>query len=238
MVQINEAMKKLKPITRSRTSLVDVVVERIHDAIVKGGLAAGDRLPSEFELSSSLQVSRTVLREAIRRLEAVGLLEVRRGSGMYVGDRAGLSNCMQLVRTAMRIAPREMLLFAEFRAALEIYCARRAAELATPEDLLELTALCEQMDSPDLDEGEAMRIDFEFHRKLTATAGNELMDSVMDVVREFVVEGMERTTPHPRDTRLSRRRHRDILAAIESGDAEAAEKAMRIHMDGVLQRLL
>lgn len=202
MAQINDAMKRLKPIARLRTSLVDVVVDRIHDAIVQGGLAAWDRLPSEFELSSSLQVSRNVLREVIRRLEAVGLLEVRRGSGMYVGDRRGLSNCMQLVR-----------------AALEIYCVRRAVELATPEDLVELTTLCEQMDSPDLDKGEAMHIDFEFHRNLIATAGNE-MENVMDVVREFVVEGMERTTPQPRDTRLSRRRQHEILPAIRSGDSE------------------
>lgn len=226
---------KLEPVPQG--SLVDSVVERIRIAIETDGMNAGDRLPSEFEMANSLQVSRTVLREAVSRLEAIGLLTVRRGSGMYVGDRSTLSRCVQLVRSAAQISPRDLIQFVEFRAALECYSARRAAELAKPQDIAELERLCKCIDEPGVEHEENYRRDFEFHRKLMAIAGNELMDNVMDVVRELMLEGMVRSAVRPRDRKLSQRLHLKILSAIKRGDADAAEAAMRLHMDKLLQRL-
>ena len=73
-------------------------------------------------------VSRTVLREAISRLEAIGLLTVRRGRGMFIGDRHSLANCVRLVRSAMAITPGDLVQFTEFRRAVECYAAQRAAQ--------------------------------------------------------------------------------------------------------------
>ncbi len=226
---------QLAPVTR--VSLVDTVIGRIRQVIDEGGLSSGDRLPSETELAESLQVSRTVLREAIGRLETMGLLTVRRGRGMFVGDRSSLSNCANLVRSAVSIAPRELLTITEFRQVLECYAARQAATLATPDDLEELSAILAAMDQPGLEYMEAIRHDFEFHRKLVEIAGNELMVNVLQVVRDLVIAAMIHTTPRPRTPEETSRFHLDILEAVRAGDADAAERAMRRHMDTLTDRL-
>src|SRR5208282_2819431 len=204
-------MVKMEPIAQS--SLVDRVVERLRHVIADGKLNAGDRLPSETDLAEQLQVSRSVLREAVSRLEAMGLLQVRRGRGMFVGDRGSLSSCVNLVRSAMALAPRELMQFAELRAAVECESARRAAEVASPEDLAELQTLCEQIDGDDHDDLDAIRLDFRFHRKLVEITCNELMLNVYDVIQEFVMAGMLTTTPRPRNRERSRRLHGGILEA-------------------------
>src|SRR5262249_47929470 len=149
-----------------RHSLADVVVERVRGLIDREQLQAGDRLPGEMELVRQLQVSRPVLREALGRLETVGLIRVQRGRGIFVADRDSLSGCAQLMRRAMIIAPRDLLKYAEVRWGIECYAARRAAELATPEDLAELEKLLDAMDEPERDYLESIRLDFQFHRKL------------------------------------------------------------------------
>ncbi len=226
---------KVEPIVRQ--SLVDLVVERIHDLIDREQLQAGDRLPGEMELIRQLGVSRPVLREAIGRLESLGLVLVQRGRGMFVADRSGLAGCARLVRSALTISPKDLLKFAELRWVVECFAARRAAESATEEDLRELERLQEQMDSSDRDYEEAIRIDFQFHRKLIDMTGNELIQNLMEVIHEFVMAGMVHTTPKPRNRDMSRRFHLAILDAVRAADPQAAEEAMRAHMDGVLRRL-
>jgi GntR family transcriptional regulator, transcriptional repressor for pyruvate dehydrogenase complex len=101
---------QLKPVLRR--SSVDQVVERIRDVITEQMLAAGERLPGELELVEQLQVSRPVLREALARLQGLGLIEIQRGNGTFVASRDRLANCVQLLRTAVTLAPRELLSYA------------------------------------------------------------------------------------------------------------------------------
>jgi GntR family transcriptional repressor for pyruvate dehydrogenase complex len=228
-------MLKIRPI--GRESLVDTVVGRVREVIEQGRLRPGDRLPTETELSKQLGVSRTVVREAVNQLESVGLLSVQRGRGMFVGNGSGLASCIQLLRTALAFSPRELLQFTEFRKAIECYAARRAAELATPEDLAELQALCNDMDREGREPLEAMQIDFQFHRRVMAITGNQLMCSVLEVLQELVLAAMMQTTPQPRDRAASHRRHQAIVRAIRTGDPDAAEKAMHAHMEHTTQVL-
>jgi GntR family transcriptional repressor for pyruvate dehydrogenase complex len=221
----------MQPIAPS--SLVDRVAERIRNVIDQGQFQAGDRLPAEAVLSEQLQVSRSVLREAVSRLESLGVLTVRRGRGMFVGDRGSLSSCAKLVRSAMTISAKDYRQFADLRRGLEIQAARLAAQRAKPEDVAELEALCEQMDRPGAEYLESVQVDFAFHRKLVAITGNELMRNIMEVIQEFIQAGMVQTTPMPRNRKRSRGFHGAILDAIKAGDADAAEKAMKVHMDSV-----
>jgi GntR family transcriptional repressor for pyruvate dehydrogenase complex len=223
--------------TLRRSSLVAEVVTLLRDVIESRGLAPGDRLPTEAELVASLEVSRPVLREAVSQLETLGLIRVRRGLGMFVGDRDSLAGCLKLVRSAMAITPRDLTQFADLRSALEHHGARRAAELATGDEVAELQALCDAMDRRDLPYDEAIRIDFAFHRRLVEITGNELMVNVMSVLQEFIVEAMLQTTPQPRDRSVSRRLHRAIVEAVRRGDPDAAERAMREHMEVTRARL-
>lgn len=228
-------MLKMKPVPRA--SLVETVVERLQTVIEQGQLKSGERLPSELELVEQLGVSRPVLREAIGRLEALGLLKVVRGRGMFVGSQASLVSCSRLVRSAMSIAPRDLRQLAQFRAAIEIQAARLAAEVATSEHVAELEALCDAMDRKDISYEDAVATDFEFHRKIAACTGNELLENSLSVVQEFVLAGMVRTTPNPRNHANSQRLHRRIFEAIRDQDQDAAEAAMKAHMDAVMKAL-
>lgn len=226
---------QLKPIPRR--SSVDQVVERIRDVITEQKLAAGERLPGELELVEQLQVSRPVLREALARLQGLGLIEIQRGNGTFVASRDRLANCVQLLRTAVTLAPRELLSYAELRAAMEVQAVRQAAERATDEDVAELKRMLKELNSVDRPYEELLEIDFRFHRRILQAAGNELMQNLMEVIYEFVVTQMARTTPSPQENKLGRRLHREIVAAIADHDPDGAERAMREHMEAVLSRL-
>ena len=226
---------QLKPIPRR--SSVDQVVERIRDVITEQKIAAGERLPGELELVEQLQVSRPVLREALARLQGLGLIEIQRGNGTFVASRDRLANCVQLLRTAVTLAPRELLSYAELRAAVEVQAVRQAAEQATDEDVAELKRMLKELNSVDRPYEELLEIDFRFHRRILQAAGNELMQNLMEVIYEFVVTQMAQTTPSPRENKLGRRLHREIVTAIADHDPDAAERAMREHMEVVLSRL-
>lgn len=217
--------------------MVDTVVERIRALIVDGHMGPGDRLPTEAELSRQLEVSRTVLREAISRLETMGLVNVRGPRGMFVGEPANLPSCVKLMRSAMAVSPRELVQFTEFRRAIECDAVRTAASRATAADLAELERLCEEIRRDDLEYQEAFRLDLLFHRKILELTANELMLNVMDVVREFVVASIAEGAPYQRDPETTYQGHRAIVAAIRAGDPDAAERAMRTHLDKVIESL-
>jgi len=220
---------RIEPVVR--LSLVDTVVEKLRKFIESKHLEAGDRLPTEPELATQLGVSRTVLREALGRLETIGLITVQRGRGMFVGDRKSLLNCAKLVRTAMAVTPTDWLSLIEFRAAIECDAARRASLRATDLELDELEALCRRMDEPGLSHIDSVQRDFEFHHQIVKLGGNELMANTMEVLHEFIIAGMVQTTSEPRNNEGSQRLHLPIVTAIRSRDQDIAEKAMRHHMD-------
>jgi GntR family transcriptional repressor for pyruvate dehydrogenase complex len=222
---------------RKRESLVDHVVGKLRQLIQNHSFAPGTRLPSELELVAELKVSRTVLREAVRQLGAVGLIEVRHGQGMFVGDGTVVSGGVELVRSSLALAPRDLTQFLDLRAALECYAVRRAAERAGPEATAELEAFCRQMDQPGLPYGQTIELDFAFHRKLFEVAGNPLMLGVLGVLQELIVAGMLQTTPNPRDRSVSQDLHYAIVDAVRNHDVAGAEAAMREHMRITGERL-
>jgi len=226
----------IQPIAKN--SLVDAVVARLRALIEQGDLRAGDRLPTESELVARLGVSRGALREAVRRLETLGLLTVAQGRGMFVAGGGDLSGCVSLFRSAMAISPKDSLQFAELRRILEVHTARRAAELATPAGIAELEELIERKTAG----GATMtgvHWDWLFHRKLAEIAGNELIKNVIHVLQEFVMAGIWHTaqTLTAGAERRSYKLHRAIVDAIAAGDADRAEKAMHRHMDALVEAL-
>lgn len=221
----------------ARQTTADLVVERIAQVIRERKLSAGERLPGEHELVEQLRVSRPVLREALARLQSMGLIDIQRGRGTFVGSATSLANCVRLLRSAVTISPQELRSYAELRSAIEVQAARQAAERATDDDIAELAAYVRRLDDDELPHPEALELDFQFHRKLLETAGNPLMQNLMEVIYEFVLTQMARTTPSQRDNQLGRRLHKAIMTAVRNHDPEAAAKAMQQHMQAVLKRL-
>lgn len=220
-----------------RRSTVDLVVERITQVIKDHKLTSGERLPGEHDLVEQFKVSRPVLREALSRLHSLGLIDIQRGRGTFVGDAGSLANCVRLLQSAVTISPQELRSYTELRTAIEVQAARQSAELAMEEDVAELAGYLKALDDEDLPYPEALEIDFRFHRKLIEIAGNPLMRNLIEVIFGFVLTQMVRTTPSQRDNQLGRKLHKAVLKAIRERDPDAAEQAMRQHMQAVLDRL-
>jgi len=219
-----------QPIGRG-ASLVDNVVEQVQTLIAKGHLESGDRLPKEDELVTQLGVSRTVLREALSRLEATGLVTIQRGRGMFIADPSGVASCARLIRNAMTLSGKDLAQFMEFRRIIEIQAARRAAEFATEKDVADLQQMALDMNREDQQYIESVRIDFQFHLRIVEISGNELMHSALRVLQEFIMTTMVKTTPNPRDYDYSRKVHLELVDAIGTRNPDVAEKAARAHMD-------
>lgn len=222
----------MKTRVKNKTSMVDNVVEQLRELVERKKLRAGDRLPTEPELVADFGVSRTVLREALGRLQTMGLLSVQHGRGMFVADRDTISICAQLVRSAIAISPRDWVQYLEFRAAIEVQAARMAAPRATEAFCMELEHDLEQMGDPNRSVLECVQIDFQFHKRITAMSGNELLRNSMEVIEQFVVGGMVQTA-NARPDPIGKKLHTDIIDAFRAKDADRAEQAMRVHMNAV-----
>ncbi len=225
--------------TRSlpRRPAVDEVAASLRNLIARSGLGPGDRLESEHALAEKFSVSRNVIREAIGRLAALGLIEVRRGRGMFVGNRDSIALCAQLARTAVTIDARDWRAIAELRIAIECQAARRAAERASAEQLGALDEAVERMGERGLSFDQATEADWEFHRRVISIGGGAVMLSVIAVVQEFLLDKIRLNTPRPVDRERQVRLHRRIVAAIRSGDSDEAERVMRRHVEVFAERI-
>ena len=213
-------------------SLSDKVAEQLTEAIVTRKIKTGELLPSERDLGEKFGVSRTVIREAVRSLAARGLVRVTSGRGVEVADfgSSGVTASMRLL-----VRGHDGLDYSkvnEVRTAVEVQVAGLAAQRATAEDIERLRELCDSHQRS-LEEGDtkaASEFDFQFHRELTRSSGNELLlamlDSIADVLRE--VRNQSMNEPHVGEDGL--RAHRRILKFISAGKAEGARNAMIEHL--------
>jgi GntR family transcriptional regulator, transcriptional repressor for pyruvate dehydrogenase complex len=209
------------------------VADAILEEIQAQRLKPGDALPSERELGKQFGVSRTVIREAIRALDAKGLLEVRTGSGVRI-----VAVDSDTVRESMRhfvsaVVP-DYTSVAEVRVVLEVAASGLAAERATPEDLEAVEAALREM-KHSLDDAEAAaRADLAFHRALASATHNELFLLLHDSIGDaLVAERRETLALGHQERRLVLRAHRAIFDAVAAHDGPAAEAAMREHLERV-----
>jgi GntR family transcriptional repressor for pyruvate dehydrogenase complex len=211
--------------------LSDKVAEMMLDTILSKKLEVGDRLPSERELGEQFNVSRTVVREAVRALVAKGVIEVRSGSGLRVAavDAAAVTESMSLY---LRGGTLDFEKVHEVRTLLEVHTAGVAAERATEEDVDRLRVVHERMRREAGDVESAARDDLEFHRTIARATQNDLylllMDSIgaalIDIRRENLGSGSMPTT-------LSQ--HEAVLDRIAAHDPDGARTAMAAHLEGV-----
>ena len=221
-----------------KVSVAGETVERIADMIRTGQYAPGDRLPSERKLAEQLQVSRTSVREALGRLETIGLLESRHGLGTFVKDPSREVLQASLV-PHISTDPETVGKLFELREIIEIDAAARAAERANASQKTIMRRWVEEVETQMARENAAgvVTADVEFHRQIIIATGNDilvdLMDSIVDLLRAMRRDSMN--IPELRPKIITG--HRAILAAIEAGDSAAARQAMRDHLAAVSVRV-
>lgn len=209
---------------------LDTALHGLRALIADGTLRPGDRLPSEGELCEQLGVSRGSLREAIRMLAALGVLETRHGSGSYVSD-LNAGDLISSLSLTVGLLPLESILeLYELRRALEAHAASLAAARIDDAALAQLDAIQLELEATD-DDVEQSRLDHEFHRHIAEVAGNDALASILAVFRaRGRAYRIFRSTSAAEIKVLSDAGHRAILRGLQTHDPAAASAAAASHV--------
>jgi DNA-binding FadR family transcriptional regulator len=219
-----------------RKTVSELVVQRILDLVREGSLKAGDKLPPERDLSQSLDVSRPTLREALRALQILGVLEIRHGGGVYVTslDPAELLSPFDLFVT---LDARNMAELFDARIQYEPLIARLAAERMDDPGVARLAELvAAQLAAPE--DAEVFHdTDVEFHKSILDASGNLFLSRIGKLLQVLGDQGRQAFQKR-RGVRLqSIEDHEAILSAFQARDPDAAHRAMRAHMMNVRHAL-
>jgi len=225
-----------QPVDHHRTA--DAVVEQIEDLILKGVLHSGDRLPAERDLAEQINVSRPVLRDALKVLEERKLIEARRGGGTFVCDLIGPIFSEAVVQLIAR-HPSAISDYFEFRRGIEAQAAVQAAQRAAPSDIARLDEIVGRMQAAH--EAEDLpaesRLDVDFHHAVGEAAHNVVMlhtlRSCYRLLENGVFYNRGRLYHHPTARIELLQQHKAIAAAIRQKDPEKARKASEDHIDYV-----
>lgn len=226
--------------------LADKVYENLFHAIVTGMIAAGSRLPSENSLAQEFEVSRPVLREALDRLRADGLLTSVRGSGNYVKDAVGASAGGHLEADADRDTLQrigDLLSGIELRMMIEPEAASMAARRRGPADLERMRLALDRYDEAARQNAILHHHDYAFHEAIAVATCNQRIASTLksleyDVSRSVnLMRFLVKFQPLVRIEAV-RAEHEEIFRHIERGAATKAKRAMRNHIEHARVRMM
>ena len=226
---------------RRPRGLVSEIVESLGNSIREGRLLPGEKLPTEAEIMTRFDVSRTVVREALSRLQASSLVETRHGIGTFVLQPHDSGN--------FKITPEDfatvddVISVLELRISLETEAAGLAAQRRTDENLRAMeSALQAFHDSIYLD-SDAVPPDFQFHMEVARSTGNRHFSDLMTYLGTMIIPRTRvNTTQNAPEGRLNylqrvNSEHESIYHAIRNQDTEAARAAMRTHLSNSRERL-
>jgi len=222
----------LQPLVSERRS--DGVVERLRTLIFTGAYPPGSRLPNERELSGALGVNRASVREALKHLEFLELIEVRHGQGSFVRDLGG-SSALQLIEALLRdrrtISAELLRQILEFRRHMTIHAAELAAARRTRAIVERGRALIEREVREGRDPSAALEIDVEMNSLLGEATGNLVYQFLTNLFTRLLRQLGPLYYNERRDFARSLRTHRELLAAIEDGDPAAARRILEQMFD-------
>ena len=220
-----------------KTKVYEEVAKQIHRLILDGSLKPGDKLPPERELAEKFDVSRSSVRDAIRSLELVGLVEPRQGEGTVV--RAVSAESLINPLTTMLVRKRELVgELVDVRRMIEPPLAARAAAHASAEEIAYLEDILRRQ-KENMAQGElSIEEDSEFHYAVATAARNSVVLKVLDVMMDLLRESRERELQVEGRLQKSLLGHHRILSAIKRHDAAAAEAAMNQHLEEIEQVVL
>jgi DNA-binding FadR family transcriptional regulator len=231
----SDQVSSFVPIQRQRA--FEQILEQLQGMILAGSLRSGDRLPNERALAEQLGVGRPSLREALRVLEALEVVEVRPGlgaaSGTVITDRLGtaLPGLLSMHMALGRFTADELI---ETRLVLEVWTVRKAATNRTAEQLDAIGALLAELESHEHDRETYLAIDARFHLAIADAAGNPLLAHLMEGLRVPMEQHMVAHTGRWDDwgavIRWAAPGHRAMYEAIKASDPDAAEAALRHHL--------
>ena len=215
-----------------RDSLADVLARRIRTLISSGTLAEGDRLPPILEMARRFSVGAPTVREAIRKLETFGVVEVRHGSGVYVS--AGHERLV-LASPGLGVAGNGLVLaeVMEARIPLEVHAVVGAVANATAEQLDAMHWLVSMASTGPLDDQAASAADAMFHSQIALASGNTILVQMLDALRQLFTDEGRLIDWDPMICDRDASAHAAILDAVTQRDASLARERMMAHLESV-----
>jgi len=231
----NHAELPWQPVKRARAH--ELVIEAIEDRILSGALQVGDALPPERELATSLEVSRAGVREAVRVLEAQGVLRSQPGAGATAGTfiaalpRDALTRFLRLHVALSNFSIADVT---EARIVLERASAASASRRLDAAARDVMIAALDRMDQPHASRDSFNEADTQFHLAIAEASGSALSAALTAAIRSAmkvpILRAAERTEEWPEESDRLRREHRAIFAALDAGDAERAADLAEDHI--------
>lgn len=217
-------------------TLVDKVVERFMEDMRDGVYSAGERLPSHEKLQDIFGTSRNTLREALNRLESMGVLRIVHGNGTFVNDVDAASSINNLV-SLLKLKDTALVQMIEARIFVEEKTALLAAERATSEEMRTLESLLEEMGSCVGRPDRFAPLDTRFHQQIAVCAHNPILQEFITIIGDLVRAQHVEIARMPRVSVISHEYHEKIFRYIAGGDGAAASAAMREHIEQAYGRL-
>jgi GntR family transcriptional repressor for pyruvate dehydrogenase complex len=212
-----------------RTTLTADICRKMVGQLIRGNWAEGEKIPAERELSKKLGVGRASLREALKALEIMGMIETRLGDGTYVCKRSEFFSrpLLWAIAGSSEADARELI---EARTVIEVELAGLAAEHATAENLKEIGEHLDRMVKAKRKPEEFVRADVDFHLAIGRAASNSILMNALHLIRNLLHEWIMGAVAAKGVPDKACAQHRRLLAAIESQDRAAARKEMRKHL--------
>jgi GntR family transcriptional regulator, transcriptional repressor for pyruvate dehydrogenase complex len=234
---MREALKvgELKVVEKKRA--YESIVQQVLDLIENGKLKRGDQLPSERELTEIFKVSRTTVREAIRTLESMRLLQSRQGNGTYV-LASNEEDLIQPLAAALFNAKDDIRDIFYIRKIIEPHVARLAAENATAQEIEEMEKILQKQEECIEHYESIIETDSAFHNLMASAAKNRVMERLIGALVDLLKQSREKTLMdddehNNKRSKRSLEGHRRVLAAIKNDDCEAAQKSMLQHLEDI-----
>jgi DNA-binding FadR family transcriptional regulator len=225
-----------EPVKNQRIS--DEILHQIREAVLSGKFQIGDRLPNERALAEQFAASRTSVREALRGLEQVGVVLIKKGihGGVFVADpdHRLVSRPFQTLLQLRKITMDNIV---EARLIFEPEAARLAAQRAEPEDLDEMNEVIEKMSAAVKSGDLPTSFDLKFHKLIARAARNPILEMLSDSMLEVASQVITGLHPSRDVLRHVVRRHRDVFEAVRNRDSDLAFAIMSKHIIDVRNRL-
>jgi GntR family transcriptional repressor for pyruvate dehydrogenase complex len=230
---VSAKLTNIDPIKRE--SLATQIARRLVEYIISGEIEPGERMPSERQLAEAFGVGRSAMREALKSLSLIGLIDVRQGDGTYL-KRADAALLPQIIEWGLLIGEQRTLDLVEARQCIESDIAGLAALRRTEDDLADLERIIQRMERSVNDDA-FVEADVAFHLKLAEVARNSVLRDIHSSIQALLRAWIGRVIHAADSTSPSFAEHPPILEAVRAGDPSRAKQAMETHMASAARRL-
>jgi GntR family transcriptional regulator, transcriptional repressor for pyruvate dehydrogenase complex len=230
--------RPLKPVrVLPRTTLTEAAFEQLIAYVVNGTWKAGDRLPPERELCQQFGIARTSLREALKAMELVGMLDSRVGDGTFVCPRSEFLS-RPLLWAFTGTDHEELVEIMEARTVVEEALAGLAAERASADEISAIEVTIRQMRDVIAAESSILEADMSFHLAVADAAHNEVLRNAVQLLRNITRQWLMYKVQMPNVAAAVLKRHEAVYRAIASRKPKAARLAMRKHLEETQQLVI